>query len=163
MTYKDTGFLRKTNIENYESFIEALTDISPVQISYKPFSDKSTKGYYCEKDHEIVVQTGMSEMHTIKTLIHEVAHSLLHTQAQLNELPRDSQQIEVEAESIAFVVCTRFNIPVDDYSFPYILHWSRGEGEKRVMQSMKTIQDTAARIITGINQHFENRLSVNTA
>lgn len=143
------------NVENFKDFIKALEKISPVPVSYELFDDKSSKGYFCEQDNQIVIQDGMTERQTMKTLVHEVSHSLLHTKEQLKDGTRDKRQIEIEAESVAFVVCTHYNVTVEEYSFPYIAGWSRGEGEKRVMQSMKTIQETADKIIKGIDSHFE--------
>lgn len=143
------------NVENFKDFIRALEKLSPVPVSYELFDDKSSKGYFCEQDCQIVIQDGMTERQTMKTLVHEVAHSLLHTKEQLKDGTRDKRQIEIEAESVAFAVCTHYNVDVEEYSFPYIVGWSRGEGEKRVMQSMKTIQETADKIIKGIDSHFE--------
>lgn len=142
------------NVENFKDFIKALEQIAPVPVSYELFDDKSSKGYFCEQDNQIVIQDGMTERQTMKTLVHEVSHSLLHTKAQLEDGTRDKRQIEIEAESVAFVVCTHYHVDVEEYSFPYIVGWSRGEGEKRVMQSMKTIQETADKIIKGIDAHF---------
>ena len=143
------------NVENFKDFIKALEQIAPVPVSYELFDDKSSKGYFCEQDCQIVIQDGMTERQTMKTLAHEVAHSLLHTKDQLKDGTRDKRQIEIEAESVAFVVCTHYHVTVEEYSFPYIVSWSRGEGEKRVLQSMKTIQETADKIIKGIDAHFE--------
>ena len=142
------------NVENFKDFIAALTEISPASVRYDLFDDKSTKGYFCEQDNEIVIQDGMTERQTMKTLVHEVAHSLLHTKAQLEDGTRDKRQIEIEAESVAFAVCTHYNVEVDEYSFPYIVGWARGEGERRVMQSLQIIQETTAKIIKGIDAYF---------
>ena len=142
------------NVENFKDFIAALTEISPASVRYDLFDDKSTKGYFCEQDNEIVIQDGMTERQTMKTLVHEVAHSLLHTKAQLEDGTRDKRQIEIEAESVAFAVCTHYNVEVDEYSFPYIVGWARGEGERRVMQSLQIIQETTDKIIKGIDAYF---------
>lgn len=142
------------NVENFRDFIRALEQIAPVTVRYALFDDMKVKGYFCEQDSEIVIQDGMTERQTVKTLVHEVAHSLLHTKAQLEDGTRDKRQIEIEAESVAFAVCTHYDITVDEYSFPYIVGWARGEGEKRVMQSLDTIQKTADKIIKGIDAYF---------
>lgn len=144
------------NVENFKDFIDALTRVAPVPVSYELFEDKATKGYFSDADHKIVIQDGMTERQTMKTLVHEVAHALLHTKEQLEKKPRDRMQKEIEAESVAFVVCEHYNVDTVEYSFPYIVGWSTGKAGELVTKSMTTILDTSDKIIKGIDDYFES-------
>ena len=95
----------------------------------------------------------MSEAQTIKTLIHEITHSHLH-EPKLRE-DKDRRTMEVEAESVAFVVCSRFGLDTSDYSFGYLASWSSGKEVKELTQSFATIQKQADKVITGINESLE--------
>ena len=140
------------NVENFKDFISTLEKISPVPVSYELFKDKSLKGCYSDTDKKITVQDGMTERQTVKTLIHEVAHSMLHTKELLEKDKKDRKQRELEAESIAFIVCDHFHISTEDYSFPYILSWT-GEGvQEQLRKSMDTIQKTADTIIRSMTE-----------
>ena len=140
------------NVENFKDFISTLEKISPVPVSYELFKDNSLKGCYSDTDKKITVQDGMTERQTVKTLIHEVAHSMLHTKELLEKDKKDRKQRELEAESIAFIVCDHFHISTEDYSFPYILSWT-GEGvQEQLRKSMDTIQKTANTIIRSMTE-----------
>ena len=80
------------------------------------------KGYYSDADKEICIQVGMGESQTIKTMIHEVAHAMLHNSDFMKQRGEEKDRLtkETEAESIAFTVCSALGIDTSDYSFPYV-------------------------------------------
>ena len=141
------------NVENYKDFVVALEQLSPVPVKFSLF-DGAAKGYYDDKEKIIVIQDGMTERQTVKTLIHEVTHAMLHTKEQLEQVKREKKQIELEAESVACIVCMHYYINSEDYSFPYIVGWT-GKGYEDILKdSMTTIAKTADTIIKGIDSHF---------
>lgn len=140
------------NVENFKDFISTLEKISPVPVSYELFKDKSLKGCYSDTEKKITIQDGMTERQTVKTLIHEVAHSMLHTKELLEKDKKDRKQRELEAESIAFIVCDHFHISTEDYSFPYILSWTGEWVQEQLRKSMDTIQKTADTIIRSMTE-----------
>lgn len=143
------------HIENYKDFLHAFQSISPVPVDFRLF-DGDARGYYSDTEKIIVVQDGMTERQSVKTLVHEIAHAMLHTKEQLQEHKKDRKQKELEAESVAYVVCEHYGFDSEDYSFPYIVCWG-GTGFQDILKdSMSTIQKTADEIITGVNQYFEN-------
>lgn len=142
------------NVENFKDFISALEKISPVPVSYELFSNRDLKGCYYDKDRKIVIQDGMTERQTVKTLIHEVAHSMLHTMELLEQDKKDRKQRELEAESVAFIVCDHFHISTEEYSFPYIIGWTGDSFQELLKRSMNTIQKTADTIICGITNQL---------
>ena len=92
------------------------------------------------------IQVGMGESQTIKTMIHEVAHAMLHNSdlMERNGEEKDRLTKETEAESIAFTVCSALGIDTSDYSFPYVASWASGKEMKELKDSMDTIRLTAA-------------------
>lgn len=140
------------NVENFKDFISALEKISPVPVSYEIFDDKALKGCYSDTEKKITIQDGMTERQTVKTLIHEAAHAMLHTKEQLQAEKKDRKQRELEAESVAFIVCDHFHISTEDYSFPYIMSWTGERFQELLKSSMNTIQKTSNTIINGIRE-----------
>lgn len=141
-----------STVEGYEDFVQALMNISPVPIAFEDIPGDS-KGYFSTAEKRIVVQENMSESQTLKTMVHEVAHSRLHDKEvnQSMDIPvKDRNTKEVEAESVAFTVCQHFGIDTSDYSFGYIAGWSSGRNMKELKSSLDTIRKTASELITGI-------------
>ena len=141
-----------STVEGYEDFVQALMNISPVPIAFEDIPGDS-KGYFSTAEKRIAVQENMSESQTLKTMVHEVAHSRLHDKEvnQSMDIPvKDRNTKEVEAESVAFTVCQHFGIDTSDYSFGYIAGWSSGRNMKELKSSLDTIRKTASELITGI-------------
>ena len=141
-----------STVEGYEDFVQALMNISPVPIAFEDIPGDS-KGYFSTAEKRIAVQENMSESQTLKTMVHEVAHSRLHDKEvnQSMDIPvKDRNSKEVEAESVAFTVCQHFGIDTSDYSFGYIAGWSSGRNMKELKSSLDTIRKTASELITGI-------------
>ena len=141
-----------STVEGYEDFVQALMNISPVPIAFEDIPGDS-KGYFSTAEKRIAVQENMSESQTLKTMVHEVAHSMLHDKEvnqSMNIPVKDRNTKEVEAESVAFTVCQHFGIDTSDYSFGYIAGWSSGRNMKELKSSLDTIRKTASELITGI-------------
>lgn len=143
-----------STVEGYEDFVQALMNVAPVPIGFEDIPGDS-KGYFHTEEKRIAVQENMSESQTLKTMVHEVAHSMLHNKEinrdDLMEAPaKDRNTKEVEAESVAYTVCQHFGIETSDYSFGYIAGWSSGKDMKELKSSLDTIRKTALELITGI-------------
>lgn len=141
-----------STVEGYEDFVQALMNVSPVPVSFEEIPGDS-KGYFDTVEKRIAVQENMSESQTLKTMVHEVAHSMLHDKEvnQSMDVPaKDRNTKEVEAESVAFTVCQHFGIDTSEYSFGYIAGWSSGRDMKELKNSLDTIRRTASELITGI-------------
>lgn len=135
-------------VNAFDVFMRAIKETSPVPIRFDEI-ESGAKGYYHNLDKEIVIQNGMSESQTMKTLIHEVTHAMLHDRDMMEELGEKKDQLtrEVEAESVAFTVCQHFGLDTSDYSFPYIASWSSDMDMKELRTSMDTIRKTAGEFI----------------
>ena len=132
-------------VKDYTLLKDAIEQVSPVPIRFGEI-EGSAKGYYSHMDKEICVRADMGESQTIKTMIHEVAHAMLHDSDQMKQRGEKKDQLtkETEAESIAFTVCSALGIDTSDYSFPYVASWASGKELKELKDSMDTIRLTAA-------------------
>ena len=127
-----------------EEMIEKVKKISPVPVHYEDIPG-SAKGYFSH-DGYIAIREGMSGQQTLKTLLHEIAHSLLHGD-EGEEKDADRETKEVQAESTAYTVCSYLGIDTSDYSFGYIASWSRGREVKELQKSLEVIRKTASGMI----------------
>ena len=146
------------DVEQYSDFFAALEKTSPVPIGFEKI-EGGAHGYYHLEDKRIALDEGMSELQTLKTAIHEIAHAKLHD-IDLNA-PKDEQQPrvdrrtrEVEAESVAYTVCQHYGLDTSDYSFGYVAGWSSGRELAELKNSLETIRSAAADIINSINEHI---------
>ena len=145
------------DVQQYEMFFEALKRSCPVPIAFEQI-DSGAKGYYHTVDHRIALQEGMSQVQTIKTLIHEMTHQKLHSMDP-KEMPPEEPRLtrnakEVEAESVAYTVAQHFGIETSDYSFAYIAGWSAGKETPELKASLDRIRKAADEMITTIDGHF---------
>ena len=145
-----------SDVEGYQDMIHAVEAVSPVPIEMEEIAGES-KGYFDREARRIAVQENMSESQTLKTMIHEVAHSMLHNKEveQDEQVRKDRNTKEVEAESIAYTVCQHFGVDTSEYSFGYIAGWSSGRDTKELKSAMDTIRRTASELITGIEEQLE--------
>ena len=141
----------------YERMKQAITDISPVPIRFDEVKG-GAKGYYSPLNKEIVINTGMSELQTIKTIVHELAHSMCHDRDTMmaKGIKKDRQTKEVEAESVAYTVCQYFGLDTSDYSFAYVTGWSSSKEMKELRSSMEFIRETSAIVIDRIHERMED-------
>jgi antirestriction protein ArdC len=144
------------SVDKYKDFFAALEKTSPVPIEMEDIAS-GAKGYFEQTEKRIAIQTGMSELQTLKTAIHEIAHARLHdidknAPKDANRPDRDTR--EVEAESAAYTVCQHYGLDTSDYSFGYIAGWS-GEKELDTLKaSLDIIRTEANAIITDIDKHI---------
>ena len=140
----------KGDVEHYEAFYHSLEKTSPVPMAFEAIKDAS-HGYYDLVDKRIAIKAGLSQLQTIKTAIHEIAHATLHADKNSNT---DRSTAEVQAESIAYTVCSYYGLDTSDYSFGYVAGWSRGKEIKELKDSLEIIRKTSSQIITDIDKHF---------
>ena len=146
------------DVEHYKDVFAALEKTSPVPVGFEKI-EGGAHGYYHLEDKRIALDEGMSELQTLKTLIHEIAHAKLHDidlNAPLEDLENrpDRRTREVQAESIAYTVCQHYGLDTSDYSFGYVAGWSAGRELAELKSSLETIRSTAAEIINSIDEHI---------
>lgn len=143
-------------VDDYELLVETLRRVSPVPIRFEEI-EGSSHGYYHNAQKEIVIKNGMSESQTLKTIVHEISHAILHDRDWMEAQGeiKDQMTREVEAESVAFMVCQGLHLDTSDYSFPYIAGWSSGRDMKELRTSMDTIRHTAGELATYIEEELQ--------
>lgn len=142
-------------VDRAKDFIECLKKTTSLPIEFGETQGDS-KGFYSPTEEKIVIKDGMSDAQTIKTMIHEIAHSKLHNPEMMKEegIQKSKGVIEQEAESVAYVVCQHFGIDTSDYSFPYIAGWAEGKDTEELKKSIQTIRDTAGEMINRVEGNF---------
>ncbi len=144
--------------KDFEVFMEAVRKVSPVPIRFDDIPGEA-RGYYNNATKEIVIKKGMPEIQTIKTAVHELGHSLCHDRDFLQAAgeKKDRVTMELEAESIAFCVCSflRLDQDVGEYSFPYIAGWAADRDRSVLRESMDLIRTTSGNIIDGMTEVFK--------
>ncbi len=149
-------------VENYDKIFEALKEVSPVPITFETITDGS-KGYYSHKEKRIAIKEGMSPAMTLSTALHEIAHSMVHSQEVLRATGevKDRQTKEVEAESISYA-CAKSIIGLDtsEYSFAYIAGWAGERKLEAIKESLETIRKCTDNIISAVERHLHPELSL---
>ena len=138
------------SVQNFGDLLLCLTSCADIPIAYEKIKGKAN-GCYTENDGapKIIIDSSLSEIQTVKTLIHEIVHSRLHSSKNTGkeEKKKTRDQRELEAESVAFIVCSHFGLDTSDYSFPYILSWSAERFREILKDSMSDIQKVSSYII----------------
>ena len=146
------------SVERYGEFFKALEQTSPVPIGFEDIPGGS-HGYYHLTEKRIAIQEGMSELQTLKTAIHEIAHSKLHVidpeAPAIEQADRpDSRTREVQAESVAYTVCQHYGLDTSEYSFGYVAGWSSGRELAELKASLEVIRSTAHELISALDEHL---------
>jgi antirestriction protein ArdC len=146
------------DVDKYKDFFAALEKTSPVPVGFEKI-EGGAHGYYHLEEERIALNEGESQLQSLKTLIHEIAHAKLHSidlNIPLDEQPNrpDRRTREVEAESIAYTVCQHYGLDTSDYSFGYVAGWSSGKELTELKNSLETIRRTAAEIIGSVDGHL---------
>lgn len=137
-----------------EKAIDAIAQTSKVPIRFESDMRHDKKGYYHIKNKEIVINDNLSDTQTFKTLIHEIAHSKIHAK-DLDKY--NAHEREVQAESVAYVVCNAYGIDTSEYSFGYIAGWSSGKEMSELKESLSIIQDCSSEITKSIDKAIGNK------
>ena len=146
------------DVDRFKDFFAALEQVSPVPVGFEKI-EGGAHGYYHLEEKRIAIDEGMSDLQTLKTAIHEIAHAKLHD-IDLNapkeeQKPRvDRRTREVEAESVAYTVCQHYGLDTSEYSFGYVAGWSSGKELAELRGSLETIRSTAAEMINAIDGYF---------
>ena len=148
------------DVERFKDVFAALEKTSPVPIGFEKI-EGGAHGYYHLEEKRIAIDEGISELQTLKTAIHEIAHAKLHDidlNAPVTEQTDrpDRRTREVQAESVAYAVCQHYGLDTSDYSFGYVAGWSSGRELDELKSSLETIRSAAAEIINSIDGYLKD-------
>ena len=133
------------HVEDYQMFINALIMVSPVPVAFQ--ERMHAYGCFYPLENRIEIRAGLPNAQTIKTMIHEIAHAVLHRHDRDSSRTARSRR-EIEAESVAYIVSTHYGIDTSSYSFGYIASWSKDKDLPALKSSLQTIQQAAAHLIS---------------
>jgi hypothetical protein len=146
--------VRKLTGDASEDLVARLVRFSEFRGCPVRFEDfeGSANGFYKPQEHSITVRASLASDHQAKTLAHEITHSILHT--DIDEYREHRGEMELQAESCAFIICHHFGLDTSGYSFGYALGWSQGDEEaiKSLKASAMRISSTAKIIIEAITE-----------
>lgn len=145
-----------SDIKDFDTLVKAIENVSPVPVHIKSYEGKSN-GYYDLRKREIYIQQDMSETQIIKTMLHEVAHSILHDKETGKYSMADAQTKEVQAESVAYCVSNYLGIDSGSYSFGYIAGWSRNKELAELKNSLNIINKTASKLINDLDYRLTGK------
>ena len=125
----------------YDILVEVARSIGFMVVAHE--FDGTTNGDCSHGERRIRIEIRNSPAQQVKTLAHEIAHALLHENFESWALA------ELEAESVAYVVCQSMGIDSSDYSFGYVATWAGGGDQAiaGIKASGERIQKTAATIL----------------
>lgn len=142
-------------VDGFARIWDTLLAVSPVPVSVEPITDCEANGYYSPADQRIVVRDGLAELQHVKTAIHEIAHAMLHAKGA-EEADADRSTREVQAESVAYVVCRALGLDTSDYSFGYVAGWSADKELKALKASLDCIVRTSDKILKAFEPSENN-------
>ena len=148
------------SVPGYDSLLEALKEAAGVPVSFERIRG-GAKGYFSPAERRIALQEGMPQLQTVKTLVHEISHAFLHSRERMDEMKKeghvpDAREKEVQAESVAYVVCSCLGLDTSQYSFGYIAGWSGDKDVPQLAASLSVIRDTANELLARIGEAVEN-------
>ena len=126
------------DVKNYHKLFDALKDICPVPICSEDIQS-GVNGYYDDAVRRIAIRSGMSQIQTIKTMIHEISHQRLHSRENL------------------YTVCSHYGLDTAEYTFGYVAGWSSEKETKELKNSLERIRTTADEMITSIDHAMEKQ------
>lgn len=138
----------KGRVKNYKGLLSKLEKVAPCPIAFEEIKN-GANGYFVPSQNRIAIKKGMSQKQTVKTMIHEISHAMLHgTTGEQKDVDRET--MEVQAESVAYTVCNMLGMDTKDYSFGYVAGWSTGRDLKELMASMEVIRKTATKMVEAL-------------
>ncbi len=143
-------------VSDYEAFLAQLKLVSPVPVVFEA-GLSNAHGCYRDDQGVIEIREGMTQLQTVKTLVHEIAHACLHSSSAGGET-LSREQKEIEAESIAYIICDHFGLDTGEYSFGYLAGYSSTRELPELRASMERIRSASDHLIRRIEslRHPEN-------
>ncbi len=149
------------DFDEYNRYFDAIKSISEYDVDFEDMDDSGKNGYCNPMEHKIRIKSGLSQAHTIKTLIHEVTHEKIHGDKDADYRREFKSRMEVEAEGCAYVVCSYFGLDTSDYSFGYVTGWAAGQKNDVLKDALTNIRNTANELISGIEKNLEMQANLN--
>jgi len=148
------------SVDGYKDLFDAIVQVAGIPVEFEKI-DSGAKGYYNMQENRIAIKEGMSEVQNVKTALHELSHSKLHSREKYDESAekKSSNQKETEAESVAYICCAHYGLDTSEYSFPYLAGWAGDQDTTCLRASLETIKGTACDIIRKVDEILKARVA----
>ena len=155
-----------SSVANKDNILRSIKNIAYENGCDFKFGDTgNAKGYYSRAKEEIVIKENMSDLQTLKTAVHELAHSIIHNPNKNPDLSLDDianrSKKEIEAESVAYIVLSHLGLDTSDYSFEYIAGWGSNKSEDELSSVLENIKDVSSSVIYKIEENLEKDKHLN--
>ena len=132
-----------SDVDRYDEVMDAICAVSAYPVEVVDGLPPETNGLFSRMGY-IAIRAGMPQGQTVKTALHELAHSVLHDDP---EAEPDRAMREVQAESVAYAVSAALGLDTSGYSFGYVASWAVGKTDEEMRRCMKVVRDAAKGII----------------
>lgn len=150
---KELNDLEEIPKSTYSAFFTGVKNATNSTILVEEITG-GAKGYYMRDSGNIVINKGMSQTQTLKTLVHEGAHALLHNkESEIADITKEAK--EIQAEAVAFTVLNYYGLDSSEYSFPYIATWSQGKGVDILKQYLLEVTTAVKLLIENIDKNIK--------
>lgn len=137
--------------DKMSAIMEGVRKAAGVPVGFEKITS-GAKGYYSPAEKRIAINEGMSDYQTLKTAFHETAHRLLHDpESEYSTLTTSRDGKEIQAESVAYIVASRYGIDTSEYTFPYVASWSDGKELNELKEHLQEIHSAAKKICDKID------------
>ncbi len=132
------------SVERYAAVMEAVSKVSKYPVTFVHDMPEGANGFF-RRGELIAIRSGMPEGQTVKTALHELAHSRLHD-GDPEGMP-DRAMREVQAESVAYAVSAALGLDTSGYSFGYVASWAVGRTDEEMRACLQVVRDAAKSMV----------------
>lgn len=125
------------DVDRFDAILSAIRSVSAYPVVITDDVPPDTNGYF-RRGEIIAIRTGMPQGQTVKTALHELAHSRLHDDPE--NLP-DRATREMQAESIAYAVSAALGLDTSGYSFGYVASWASAKTPEEMRACLQVVRD----------------------
>ena len=131
-------------VERYAAVMDAVRAVSAYPVELVGDLPEGTNDFF-RRGELIAIREGMPEGQTVKTALHELAHSRLHD-GDPEGMP-DRAMREVQAESVAYAVSAALGLDTSGYSFGYVASWAAGRTDEEMRACLQVVRDAAKAMV----------------
>lgn len=133
-----------------------------ISVKIVKITNSAAKGYYRPDTHAIVLSDRNNESESSHTLIHELAHAILHNQqkmVQKDEALQGTPVVEYQAEMTAYIVAHHFGLDTELHSLQYTAQWTKNLNEVAPLtEALEEIRTASNSLIEALETILENEL-----
>jgi antirestriction protein ArdC len=139
------------SVDRYAATLDAVRAVVAYPVEFRDDLPESTNGYF-RRGELIAIREDMPEGQTVKTALHELAHSRLHDGDPASEGMPDRAMREVQAESVAYTVSAALGLDTSGYSFGYVASWAVGRTDKEMRACLQVVRDAAKAMVEDLQE-----------